>query len=362
MARRVGGFVSASAHAARRAAEEALLPGITALAGLRFGIVGLVAVAFGCSAAYLAYCVAKPRQKDRHVVVEEGSDTVPSQVWDAVRRLAPDGSMAVATRDDGWGSGEGFAVRADKLRLVLLVPRRLWLFDPESAEAEQAHIDVQIAHELGHVRLRHRRATVVWGFAANTALFAAAGAAVVAALAILAALGAWPASGGPAGLAGAAVLAVVLATAPGAALIPVSAAMAWLSRRHELAADRYAARMTSPASLSACLSAEIDEKELDRRSWELLDLCFACVPPVEERLRNSLVGAGTPSRLTRAGRVALFERIEREIERVDPSARARWEADGEREEGKTSARLRRAWGRLTASHPTLAERLSAASN
>ncbi len=110
--------------------------------------------------------------------------------------------------------------------------KRIVFFDTLVAALETDELAAVLAHELGHFRLRH----VAFRLAASIAA-AFAGFAVLAWLARTP----WfqPALGVPAG-SGATLLLLVTLAAP-AFLWPLQPLSAWLSRRHEYAADRYAA-------------------------------------------------------------------------------------------------------------------------
>jgi STE24 endopeptidase len=122
--------------------------------------------------------------------------------------------------------------------------KRIVFFDTLLEALERGELEAVLAHELGHFRLRHVAWRIVWSLAASFAGFAL--------LAWLAgeqwfqpALGVT--DGGPHTL----FLLFVLA-AP-VFLLPAGPLAAWLSRRHEYAADAFAARHAHTAELSSAL-------------------------------------------------------------------------------------------------------------
>ncbi|HEY7753701.1 MAG TPA: M48 family metallopeptidase [Steroidobacteraceae bacterium] len=122
--------------------------------------------------------------------------------------------------------------------------KRIVLFDTLLATLATAEVTAVLAHELGHFRLRH----VAWRIVRSLA-GAFAGFALLAWLARQA----WfqPALGVPAG--GPHTLLLLFALAAPVFLQPVGPVAAWLSRRHEFAADAYAARHASARDLASAL-------------------------------------------------------------------------------------------------------------
>lgn len=122
--------------------------------------------------------------------------------------------------------------------------KRIVLFDTLLASLAPAEVLAVLAHELGHFRLRH----VAWRLVRSLA-------AALAGFALLAWLGhePWfqPALGVP-GNAPHTLLLLFALVAP-TLLWPVGPLAAWLSRRHEYAADLYAARQADAAALSQAL-------------------------------------------------------------------------------------------------------------
>jgi STE24 endopeptidase len=122
--------------------------------------------------------------------------------------------------------------------------KRIVFFDTLLETLTPAEVQAVLAHELGHFRLRH----VAWRIVASLAV-AFAGFAALAWLAgapwFQTALGV--AAGGPHTL-----LLLFALTAP-VFLLPLGPFSAWISRRHEYAADEYAARHADARSLAEAL-------------------------------------------------------------------------------------------------------------
>ena len=122
--------------------------------------------------------------------------------------------------------------------------KRIVFFDTLLEALAPAEVQAVLAHELGHFRLRH----VAWRIVASLAA-AFAGFAVLAWLAkapwFQPALGV--AAGGPHTL-----LLLFALTAP-VFLLPLGPLSAWISRRHEYAADEYAARHADAQALAEAL-------------------------------------------------------------------------------------------------------------
>lgn len=122
--------------------------------------------------------------------------------------------------------------------------KRIVFFDTLLAALAPAEVQAVLAHELGHFRLRH----VAWRIVASLAA-AFAGFAVLAWLAkapwFQPALGV--AEGGPHTL-----LLLFALTAP-VFLLPLGPLSAWISRRHEYAADEYAAQHADGRALAEAL-------------------------------------------------------------------------------------------------------------
>jgi STE24 endopeptidase len=122
--------------------------------------------------------------------------------------------------------------------------KRIVLFDTLLENLAVAEVQAVLAHELGHFRLRH----VAWGIVRSLGA-AGAGFALLGWLAQQA----WfqPALGVPAG--GPHTLLLLFALAAPAFLLPAGPAAAWLSRRHEFAADAFAAAHADAAKLASAL-------------------------------------------------------------------------------------------------------------
>jgi STE24 endopeptidase len=122
--------------------------------------------------------------------------------------------------------------------------KRIVFFDTLVEALAPPELEAVLAHELGHYRLRH----VALRLALSLAM-ALAGFAVLAWLARQD----WfqPALGVPSG--SPQTLLLLFAIAAPAFLLPLRSLSAWLSRRHEFAADRFAARHADAASLADAL-------------------------------------------------------------------------------------------------------------
>jgi STE24 endopeptidase len=122
--------------------------------------------------------------------------------------------------------------------------KRIVFFDTLVEALAPPELEAVLAHELGHYRLRHVALRLALSLAMALAGFAA--------LAWLAGQP-WfqPALGVPSG--GAHTLLLLFVIAAPAFLLPLRALSAWLSRRHEFAADGFAVRHASAASLADAL-------------------------------------------------------------------------------------------------------------
>ncbi len=118
--------------------------------------------------------------------------------------------------------------------------KRIVFFDTLLQSLAPPEVQAVLAHELGHFRLRHVAWRIAWSFAASFAGFAA--------LAWLAGQS-WfqPALGVTGG--GTHTLFLLFALVAPVFLLPVGPFAAWLSRRHEYAADAYAARHADAGAL-----------------------------------------------------------------------------------------------------------------
>ena len=122
--------------------------------------------------------------------------------------------------------------------------KRIVFFDTLLATLEPREVEAVLAHELGHFRLRHVAWRIAWSLVLSFAGFAL--------LAWLAGQG-WfqPALGVPNG--GPHTLFLLFALAAPVFTLPAGPLAAWLSRRHEYAADAYAARHTDATALASAL-------------------------------------------------------------------------------------------------------------
>ncbi|MFZ2507621.1 MAG: M48 family metallopeptidase [Steroidobacteraceae bacterium] len=122
--------------------------------------------------------------------------------------------------------------------------KRIVLFDTLLAALEAGEVEAVLAHELGHYRLRHVAWRIGWSLATSFGGFAL--------LAWLAGQE-WfqPALGVAAG--GPHTLFLLFVLAAPVFLLPIGPLAAWLSRRHEYAADAFAAQHADPAALSSAL-------------------------------------------------------------------------------------------------------------
>jgi STE24 endopeptidase len=122
--------------------------------------------------------------------------------------------------------------------------KRIVFFDTLLDTLVPGEVEAILAHELGHFRLRHVAWRIAWSLAASFAGFA-----------LLAWLAGepWfqPALGVTQGGAHTLFLLFVLATP--VFLLPAAPLAAWLSRRHEYAADAFAARHADATALSSAL-------------------------------------------------------------------------------------------------------------
>jgi STE24 endopeptidase len=122
--------------------------------------------------------------------------------------------------------------------------KRIVFFDTLLEALEPGEVEAVLAHELGHFRLRHVAWRIGWSLVASFAGFAL--------LAWLAGQP-WfqPALGVASG--GAHTLFLLFALATPVFLLPAAPLGAWLSRRHEYAADKFAARHADAAALADAL-------------------------------------------------------------------------------------------------------------
>ena len=122
--------------------------------------------------------------------------------------------------------------------------KRIVFFDTLLESLGTAEVEAVLAHELGHFRLRHVASRIAVSLAASFAAFAL--------LAWLAGQAWFQPSLGVAGGGTHTLFLLFLLAAP-VLMFPIRPLAAWLSRRHEYAADRYAARYASAGALADAL-------------------------------------------------------------------------------------------------------------
>lgn len=122
--------------------------------------------------------------------------------------------------------------------------KRIVFFDTLLETLAPAEVQAVLAHELGHFRLRHVAWRIVWSLATAFAGFA---------LLAWLSMQPWfqPALGVSTG--GSHTLLLLFALAAPVFLLPVGPLAAWLSRRHEYAADAFAARHADATALASAL-------------------------------------------------------------------------------------------------------------
>jgi STE24 endopeptidase len=122
--------------------------------------------------------------------------------------------------------------------------KRIVFFDTLLDSLERGEVEAVLAHELGHFRLRHVAWRIVWSLAASFAGFA-----------LLAWLAGEPWFQPALGVAdgGAHTLFLLFVLAAPVFLLPVGPLAAWLSRRHEYAADAFASQHADAAALASAL-------------------------------------------------------------------------------------------------------------
>lgn len=122
--------------------------------------------------------------------------------------------------------------------------KRIVFFDTLLETLLPAEVEAVLAHELGHFRLRHVALRIAWSLAFSFAGFA-----------LLAWLAGEPWFQPALGVAdgGAHTLFLLFALTAPVFLLPATPLGAWVSRRHEYAADAFAARHADAAALSSAL-------------------------------------------------------------------------------------------------------------
>jgi STE24 endopeptidase len=161
--------------------------------------------------------------------------------------------------------------------------KRIVFFDTLLESLAPREVQAVLAHELGHFRLRH----VSWRIGASLA----ASLAGFAALAWLAGQ-AWfqPALGVAAG--GPHTLLLLFAMAAPVFLLPLGPASAWLSRRHEYAADAYAARHADAAALADALVKLYRDNATTLTPDPVYTAFHASHPPAVARIARLAPGRG----------------------------------------------------------------------
>jgi STE24 endopeptidase len=155
--------------------------------------------------------------------------------------------------------------------------KRIVLFDTLLATLAAPEVRAVLAHELGHFRLRHVAWRIVRSLAAAFAGFA---------LLAWLARQPWfqPALGVPDG--GPHTLLLLFALAMPVFLLPAGPVAAWLSRRHEFAADAYAAAHSGAADLASALVKLHRENAATLTPDPLYTAFHASHPPVLDRIRR----------------------------------------------------------------------------
>ena len=122
--------------------------------------------------------------------------------------------------------------------------KRIVFFDTLLQALVPGEVEAVLAHELGHFRLRHVAWRIAWSLAASLAGFA-----------LLAWLAGQPWFQPALGVtdSGAHTLFLLFVLTTPIFLLPATPLGAWLSRRHEYAADKFAARHADAAALSSAL-------------------------------------------------------------------------------------------------------------
>jgi len=153
--------------------------------------------------------------------------------------------------------------------------KRIVFFDTLLETLVPEEVQAVLAHELGHFRLRHVAWRIAWSLAAAFAGFAS--------LAWLA-VQPWfqPALGVPAG--GSHTLLLLFPLAAPVFLLPVGPLAAWLSRRHEYAADAFAARHADATALSHALVKLYRDNATTLTPDRLYTAFHASHPPALDRI------------------------------------------------------------------------------
>jgi len=153
--------------------------------------------------------------------------------------------------------------------------KRIVFFDTLLETLVPEEVQAVLAHELGHFRLRHVAWRIAWSLAAGFAGFA-----TIAWLAgqpwFQPALGV--AAGGPH------TLLLLFALATPVFLLPIGPLVAWRSRRHEYAADAYAARHADATALSQALVKLYRDNATTLTPDRLYTAFHATHPPALDRI------------------------------------------------------------------------------
>ncbi|HEX9707417.1 MAG TPA: M48 family metallopeptidase [Steroidobacteraceae bacterium] len=161
--------------------------------------------------------------------------------------------------------------------------KRIVFFDTLLDTLAPDEIQAVLAHELGHFRLHHVALRIAGSLAAALAGFA---------LLAWLARQSWfqPALGVPDG--GPHTLLLLFVLAAPVFLLPVGPLFAWLSRRHEFAADRYAARHANARSLANALVSLYRENATTLTPDPFYTAFHASHPPALERIARLLPAPG----------------------------------------------------------------------
>ena len=153
--------------------------------------------------------------------------------------------------------------------------KRIVFFDTLLDALAPGEVEAILAHELGHFRLRHVTWRIAWSLTASFAGFA-----------LLAWLAGeqWfqPALGVADG--GAHTLFLLFVLAAPVFLLPAGPLAAWLSRRHEYAADAFAARHTDATALSSALVKLYRDNATTLTPDRLYTAFHATHPPAIDRI------------------------------------------------------------------------------
>jgi STE24 endopeptidase len=155
--------------------------------------------------------------------------------------------------------------------------KRIVFFDTLLEALAHDEVEAVLAHELGHFRLRHVAWRIAWSIAASFAGFALLG---------------WlagqpwfqPALGVADG--GVHTLLLLFVLAVPVFLLPAAPLAAWLSRRHEYAADAFAARHADASALARALIKLSRDNAATLTPDRLYTAFHASHPPVLDRVER----------------------------------------------------------------------------